>query len=214
MSYICAVLPNYSGCLFKHLFENREPSKYHDTRLKTKYIIFSQTNTWTQYWYSSGFTVQKNMCHKVRKQAWIFEQHWRHIHKMGLKKIRLSTYHIHPHSVKNRDTNRLDTAQPTSFIFLDIPEKWTEACKRKCMDDTAASSMEYSQLKATQFSSVSQTPPPSSSLLPPFPSLLASPSAPIFTCCCHQGNRQFKKLLLSNGRQYPASSRRDRTRKK
>ena len=46
--------------------------------------------------------------------------------------------------------------------------------------------------------------PPS---IPPFLSLLASPSAPIFTCCCHQGNRQFKKLLLGNGRQYPASSR-------
>lgn len=45
------------------------------------------------------------------------------------------------------------------------------------------------------------------SLHPPFLSLLASPSAPIFTCCCHQGNRQFKKLLLGNGRQYPASSR-------
>lgn len=37
---------------------------------------------------------------------------------------------------------------------------------------------------------------------------------PIFTCCCHQGNRQFKKLLLSNGRQYAASSWRDRKRER
>lgn len=43
-------------------------------------------------------------------------------------------------------------------------------------------------------------------LLPhPFMSLLAS-SDPIFSCYCYQGNKQFKKLLLSNSRQYPARS--------
>lgn len=31
----------------------------------------------------------------------------------------------------------------------------------------------------------------------------------LFSCCCHQGNMQFKKLLLSNSRQYPASSQRE-----
>lgn len=113
----------------------------------------------------------------------------------------------------NRNTNRLDTIQLTPFIFPHFPEEWTEACKPKCMDDAAASSMKYTQLKATQFSSVSQT-PPLPSLHPPFPSLLASPSAPIFTCCCHQGNRQFKQLLLSNGRQYPASSWRENERER
>lgn len=51
--------------------------------------------------------------------------------------------------------------------------------------------------------------PPSLPPLPVSPCISISPHFHLlFSCCCHQGNRQFKKLLLSNGRQYPASAQR------
>ena len=56
--------------------------------------------------------------------------------------MRLRTYRILLHSVKNRNTDRLCTVWTILFIILQIPGELTEGCKNKRMDDAAASSME------------------------------------------------------------------------